>query len=187
MRMSIAIAATMLVILPATAQEKLKEVDIQSAFGQAAELDRTGLARKTKLVDVRPAKPGEIVVTVIAGEGKETESPPAGNGDMVVRNRCPETGNEEILVTAERFAERYEGPSGASDDGWTPYRPRGVEMRYYIVSEEDGSFTFTAPWGSPMVARPGDAIVQNPTEPTDTYRIAAQAFACTYEILEPAG
>ena len=47
-------------------------------------------------------------------------------------------------------------------------------------------FTFTAPWGEPMVARPGDAIVRDPQNPADTYRIAAAAFECTYEILEPA-
>jgi hypothetical protein len=45
-------------------------------------------------VDVRPAEPGEVVVTVIAGEGKETASPPAHEGDMGVRDRCPVTGNE---------------------------------------------------------------------------------------------
>ena len=60
----------------------------------------SGVARKTMPVDVRPAQPGEVVVTVIAGEGEETRSPPAQPGDMVVRNRCPATGNEEILVTA---------------------------------------------------------------------------------------
>jgi hypothetical protein len=54
-----------------------------------------------------------VIVTVIKGEGKETESPPAGPGDMVVRNRCPETGNEEILVSAAKFPQRYEGPVGA--------------------------------------------------------------------------
>ena len=59
-------------------------------------------------------------------------------------------------------------------------------MRYLVVREADGSFTFMAPWGEPMVARPGDAIVRNPDDPADTYRIAAAAFACTYEILRPA-
>jgi hypothetical protein len=54
------------------------------------------------------------------------------------------------------------------------------------VREADGSFTFTAPWGEPMAARPGDAIVRSPQDPADTYRIAAAAFACTYEILQPA-
>ena len=44
--------------------------------------------------------------------GQGAQSPPAQPGDMVVRNRCPESGNEEILVTAAKFAERYEGRSG---------------------------------------------------------------------------
>ncbi len=143
-----------------------------------------GLARKTKPVDVRAAQPGEVIVTIIKGEGKETESPPASPGDMVVRNRCPETGNEEILVTAKKFSQRYEGPTGEADgDGWLPYRPRGIEMRFVVVAEEDGTFTFVAPWGEAMVARPGDAIVQDPKNAKDTYRIAKAAFACTYEVI----
>ena len=56
-------------------------------------------------------------------------------------------------------------------------------MAYFVVRAADGAFTFTAPWGEPMVARPGDAIVRDPRDPADTYRIAAAAFACTYEIL----
>lgn len=163
------------------------ETDVHAMFDAAERDGRVGLARKTRPVDVRPARPGEIVVTIIAGEGKETESPPAQPGDMVVRNRCPATGDEAILVSAAKFAERYEGPIGPADAaGWQPYRPRGVEMRYLVVRPADGTFTFTAPWGAPMVARPGDAIVRNPDDPADTYRIAAAAFACTYEILRPA-
>ena len=81
----------------------------------------------------------------------------------------------------------YEGPIGAADAaGWEPCRPRGVEMRYFVVRDADGAFTFTAPWGGAMAARPGDAIVRNPADPADTYRIAAAAFACTCEILRPA-
>jgi hypothetical protein len=87
---------------------------------------------------------------------------------MVVRNRCPETGNERILVPAATFSRRYEGPIGAADaDGWSPYRPRGVRMRFVMVAEQDGEFTFVAPWGERMVARPGDAIVQDPDNPKD--------------------
>jgi hypothetical protein len=123
------------------------------------------------------------VVTVIKGEGQETQSPPADAGDMVVRNRCPETGNEEILVRAATFARRYDGPVGAAADGWSPYRPRGVEMRFVVVAPQDQAFAFVAPWGERMVARPGDAIVQDPANPKDTYRIARSAFDCTYEIL----
>jgi hypothetical protein len=164
------------------------QTDVHAMFDQAESEARVGVARKTMPVDARAAEAGEVVVTEIAGEGKETASPPAQAGDMVVRNRCPETGNEKILVSAAKFGERYEGPEGPPDaSGWQAYRPRGVEMRYFIVRDADGSFSFTAPWGEPMVARPGDAIVRSPEDPADTYRIAAAAFACTYEILEPAG
>ena len=181
-----AVLAAVVALAPAGAVLRAA-ADVHAMFEQAEREARVGLARKTMPVDVRPAEPGEVVVTVIAGEGKETGSPPAQPGDMVVRNRCPETGNEAILVSAAKFAERYEGPIGPADAaGWRPYRPRGIEMQYFVVRPADGSFTFTAPWGEPMVARPGDAIVRSPQDPADTYRIAAAAFACTYEILRPA-
>jgi hypothetical protein len=70
------------------------QVDVQAMFADAEQQGRVGLARKTQPVDVRAAKAGEVIVTIIAGEGKETESPPAEPGDMVVRNRCPDTGND---------------------------------------------------------------------------------------------
>src|SRR4051812_9704213 len=73
--------------------------DIAALFARAEHEAKVGIARKTKPVDARPAVPGERVVTIIANEGKETQSPAAKAGDMVVRNRCPETGNEEILVS----------------------------------------------------------------------------------------
>jgi hypothetical protein len=159
-------------------------VDVVEYFVRAQDARGAGLARKSKPVDVRPAKPEEIIVTMIKGEGKETQSPPAKSGDMVVRNRCPETGNEQILVRAATFAQRYEGPVGPPDrDGWLPYRPRGVQMRFVVVSEHDGSFDFIAPWGERMVARPGDSIVQDLNNRKDIYRVAKAAFACTYEVL----
>jgi hypothetical protein len=159
-------------------------VDVVAYFQRIQNTRGAGLAHKTKPVDVRPAKPGEVIITVIKGEGKETQSPPAKPGDMVVRNRCPETGNEQILVLAASFSQRYEGPIDArTADGWLPYRPRGVQMRFIVVAEQDGAFTFIAPWGEKMVARPGDSIVQDPNNPKDTYRIAKAAFGCTYEIL----
>ena len=158
------------------------QIDITAYFQKARDLGHDGLARKTKIVDARDARPDEVVVTVIKGEGKETQSPPAKAGDMVVRNRCPETGNEEFLVSASKFASRYEGPAGpAGEGGWRPYRPRGADMRFVVVTDEDGAFTFTAPWGETMVARPGDAIVQDANDPKDTYRVQKAAFACTYE------
>lgn len=164
-----------------------KSVDVVSMFAKADADGRTGRARKTKLVDARPATPGEIVVTIIAGEGKETQSKPAELGDMVVRNRCGETGHEMFLVRKAKFAERYEGPKGSADaDGWRPYQPKGVELAYFVVADKEGSFSFNAPWGEAMVAKPGDAIVQDPVNPRDTYRVARAAFECTYEVMREA-
>lgn len=161
-------------------------IDVVAYFQRESDKGRAGMARKTKTVDVRAARLNEVIVTIIRGEGKETRSPPAKAGDQVVRNRCLETGNEEILISAASFARRYEGPIGpAGPDGWLPYRPRGIEMRYVIVAEGDGPFAFTAPWGEQMVARPGDSIVQDAGNTKDTYRIQKAAFACTYEITSP--
>ena len=181
------LAITALSFFPAKPAQAQQTIDIVPYFQKVFDAGKAGLARKTKIVDVRPAKRGEVVVTIIAGEGKETQSKPAKAGDMVVRNRCPETGNEEILVAAANFAKRYQGPiAAARKDGWSPYRPRGVQMRYVVVSQSDGELSFTAPWGEKMIARPGDTIVQDPNNPKDTYRIAKAAFACTYEILRDA-
>jgi hypothetical protein len=52
-----------------------------------------------------------------------------------------------------------------------------------VLRPERGEFALTAPWGERMIAKPGRAIVQDPTEPNDTCRVAAAAFARTYEVL----
>jgi hypothetical protein len=166
--------------------EALPERDVYALMREALAAGRVGIARKVQLVDARPARPGEAVVTAIAGEGKETQSRLAKTGDMVVRSRSTETGNECYLVAAGTFAERYEGPLGEAD-GWQVFRPRGKRLRFTILRPQDGSFRFTAPWGKSMIARPGDALVQDPANPEDTYRIAAKAFAATYEVVEPEG
>ncbi len=108
-------------------------LDPDTLFVRAAEQQSIGLAKKTRVVDARPAVPGEIVVTVIRGEGEETRSKPAAAGDMVVRNRCPATGNEQYLVKAAKFADRYGEPIGPADaDGWLPFRPQGTEMLFIV-------------------------------------------------------
>ena len=158
--------------------------DVVALMERALVDGKTGTARKTKLVDARPAKVGEIIVTAIKGEGKETQSPPAKKGDWVVRNRCPETGNEQYLVTADRFTDRYR-MTGApvSAHGWREYRLIGRSVRFHVLPPGTAPFTFVAPWGEPMVARAGDALVQDPKNDKDVYRVAALSFACTYEIV----
>ncbi|KAA3511717.1 hypothetical protein CPJ18_10490 [Agrobacterium rosae] len=156
-------------------------------MAEVKKVDRVGVARKTKEVDARPASPGEIVITYIKGQGVETRSKPAEQGDWVVRNRCEETGNEEILVKARNFSDRYGEPLSAADAaGYRAFKPKGNNMSYFIVTDEIGPFNFRAPWDETMVALPGDAIVQVQTDESDTYRVAAAAFQCTYEIVDPA-
>jgi hypothetical protein len=166
--------------------EALPERDVLALMREARAAGRAGIARKVQPVDARPALRGEVVVTTIAGEGRETRSRPAEPGDMVVRSRSAETGNECYLVTATAFAARYEGPLGGAD-GWQVYRPKGKQLRFTILRPGDGSFRFATPWGEPMIARPGDALVQDPEDPQDIIRVAAKAFAATYEVVEPAG
>lgn len=161
--------------------------DQVALMSEAKARHETGIARKTREIDARPALAGEIIITTIKGEGVETRSKPAENGDWVVRNRCPETGNEEILVKAAKFPQRYGEPLSQPDEkGYRTFRPLGGDMTYFIVSDKIGAFNFTAPWGETMVAKPGDAIVQVPSDEKDTYRIAASSFKCTYEVTTPA-
>jgi hypothetical protein len=55
-------------------------------------------------------------------------------------------------------------------------------VRFFVLGPEDGSFTFVAPWGESMVARPGDSILEDPAKPGELYRVARASFACTYEV-----
>ena len=163
----------------------LSRRDLIRLMEEAHAHGRVRQARKTKAVDARPAVQGEIVVTIITPEGKETQSRPAEAGDWVVRNRCPETGNEQYLVKAAKFVERYQATERpAAADGWREFRPLGRIMRFFEVRPEDGRFAFEAPWGEKMLALPGDAILQDPDDPNDVYCVAAASFRCTHEVLD---
>ena len=125
-------------------------------------------------------------MTIIAGEGKETQSRPAVAGDMVVRNRSDVTGNEEYLVSADTFVERYEGPLAAPDaGGWSAYRPRGGDLLYVILRDRGRRLllhrTLGRGDGGAAGRRHRTAI---PHDPRDTYRVAAAAFTSSYEVIE---
>lgn len=182
-------ALALLLVLGTSAEDPKRRLSREDVFRLVKDAEKRGAvkeARKIRPVDVRPARPGEVVVSVIAGEGKETQSRPAEPGDWVVRNRCPETGNEQYLVKAAKFEGRYElvGPP-ASPGEWREARPLGKVLRFFLLRPEDGRFVFEAPWGETMVALPGDAIVQDPADANDVYRVAAASFRCTYEVLGP--
>lgn len=161
-------------------------------FTQAMQTGITGVAIKTKPVLARPAQEGEIITTIIKGEGIETVSEPAKAGDWVVKNICPETGNEEILVRKTKFAQRYNTAEKSEINlasyprDYQPFTPKGIEMNYFIVPESTPPFTMKAPWGELQRFQSGDAVVQSTTDNQDIYRIQKAAFECTYTILKPA-
>ncbi len=176
----------LLLALPAFAETALDALPMQdriAVFAAAESAGHVGVARKTRPIDARPAQPGEIVVTVIAGEGTETRSKPAQPGDWVVRNRCPETGNEQYLVAAAKFPPRYGQPKSAADaEGFMEFVPLGSEVHFTIVPADAGEYAIEAPWGEKMRVRAGDALVQSFNDPTDIYRVESRSFACTYEV-----
>ncbi|WP_241256016.1 hypothetical protein [Proteus sp. ZN5] len=161
-------------------------------FTQAQQAGITGVAIKTKPVLARPAKEGEIITTIIKGEGVETVSEPAKTGDWVVQNICPETGNEEILVRKAKFAQRYNTAEKSKinltsyPSDYQPFTPKGIEMNYFIISDSTPPFAMKAPWGELQRFQSGDAVVQSTTDNRDVYRIQKAAFECTYTILKPA-
>ncbi|WP_226893999.1 MULTISPECIES: hypothetical protein [Gammaproteobacteria] len=171
---------------------QLPQQDRISYFTQAQQAGLTGVAIKTKPVLARLAKEGEIITTIIKGEGVETVSEPAKTGDWVVQNICPETGNEEILVREAKFAQRYNRAEQSKinvdsySSDYQPFTPKGVEMNYFIVPDSTPPFAMKAPWGELQRFQSGDAVVQSTTDKQDIYRIQKAAFECTYTVLKPA-
>jgi hypothetical protein len=183
MRLSIAIPIVGGLIAAAAHAQEAREVDAAALFERALAAGQVGEARRTRPVDARPAQPGEVIVTVIQGDGVETRSRPAAAGDWVARNRCPATGNEQYLIAGARFPERYGPPRSEPDAaGWRAFNPVGAPMQYMVLTPAEGPITFMAPWGERMIGRPGDVLVRDPANTRDLYRIYAVSFGCTYEI-----
>jgi len=167
-----------------------KPIDIKAWFAGAQAADRVGMAAKQKIIVARPAQVGEVVVSVVYGQGEETRSKPAEEGDMVATDLCRpdsvEKGYNTYLLKAATFKTRYgEALSEPDAAGRREYRPVGKKMLFAVLQPSEGPWAFTAPWGEQMLALPGDSIVQDPANPSDTYRVDAVAFKCTYEVLEP--
>ena len=70
-RFSKALVLGVAISCPSHASHAQEAVDIVAYFQRVHDARGAGLARKTKPVDVRPAEAGEVIVTIIKGEGKE--------------------------------------------------------------------------------------------------------------------
>ena len=181
-------AALTALLLAATASTQTlperKLEDVVALMARARAKGLVGTARKTKPVDARQAHQGEIVVTAIKGEGKDEKSRPAKRDDWVVRIRCPETGNEQYLVSGYAFTERYRSTSGPmSAHGWRAFRPIAKDVRFHLLPSDTDPFSFVAKSGESVVARPGDAIVQDPRDETNVSFVTGASFSCTYDVV----
>ena len=171
--------------VPAEDLDLLLVQDRSQLFADAG--NHTGVARKTRDVLARPAVPGEIVVTLIRGEGEETRSKPAEAGDWVVQNICDATGNEEILVKKTTFTRRYGSALTPPDSGNRQrFRPQGEPMDYLVITQEK-PFVIIAPWGEKQRVMKGDVLLRSRQDLQDSYRIQKAAFDCTYQVITPAG
>ncbi len=146
---------------------------------------------KFAMVEVRPAKLGERIVTITA-DGKETENT-AKEGDVVVRNG---TGARELyLLSKEKLEKRYTRvghsksttweantwsstpPPDAKAEIWELYTATGTCM---AVVYDGPELSFIASWDEPMILRPGDMLCTPLPDKGEVYRIALKEFGETY-------
>jgi len=144
-----------------------------------------GLYQKKARVFARLARAGESVDTVTS-DGLETTNVASSDAMMLVQNQT--TAGERYLVPAGLFARRYRHLRAISD-GWAEYesvgRIRAVELTSELLEQLGlpAEFEFSAPWGSPMVARQGDFLA-GPEPLSEVYRIARAEFEETYALVE---
>lgn len=134
--------------------------------------------RKTVTVRAWPAKPGQLVDTVLADGTRETRSHVAEAGDMIVHN----FKGEEYVVSQEDFAKRYK-----ETDSPGLYRSTGVCR---ILTNTTGhDVVINAPWGNEQFGEPNCVFAAEVDEngfPTDDrYIIGRSEFNLTYRS-EPA-
>ncbi|HGJ5892021.1 MAG TPA: hypothetical protein ACHBZA_12130 [Arsenophonus apicola] len=164
--------------------EQYPTKDIVAYFKQAQQEGLTGIAQKSKSVYARLATPGEIIKTIIKGVGTELISPPAQEGDWVVENICPATGNEQYLVEEAKFHQYYHDPvTVLGKPNYLRFIPTGKMMNYFIVPETESAFTFINSWGKKQLLRAGDIVIQPVSQPQNFYRVPKQSFLCTYNIV----
>ncbi|MFV9998233.1 MAG: hypothetical protein AB8W37_12770 [Arsenophonus endosymbiont of Dermacentor nuttalli] len=118
------------------------------------------MRKKSKSIYARLATPGEVIETTIKGVGTEAISPPAQDGDWVVENICPATGNEQYLVEKDKFHQNYHDPvTVLGKPNYLRFIPTGKMMNYFIVPETESSFTFINSWGKKQLLRVGVIVI----------------------------
>lgn len=113
----------------------------------------------------RVAFKGEVVVTTINGVVETTNIAKAG--DMIITGLV----GEEYIIPSIKFEKLY----NKIEDGLYVTKPDSIKA--VQVTEK---ITFLAPWGSEMIALPGDYIAYR--SDSDAYRIEKGEFEKTYAL-----
>ncbi len=113
----------------------------------------------------RVAFKGEVVVTTINGVVETTNT--ANEGDMIITGLV----GEEYIIPSIKFEKLY----NKIEDGLYVTKPDSIKA--IQVTEE---IHFLAPWGSEMIALPGDYIAYR--SDSDAYRIEKGEFEKTYAL-----
>ncbi len=132
--------------------------------------------QKFSLIYARIATDKEYIETYTA-DGLETTNY-AKLGDFVVKNLQTEY-QEEYIVSREMFFQRYR-LFYWQESGCVCIPNGRVKAAIYSGDEIE----FLAAWGRYMILKPGDFIVTPLPDMDEVYRIAAQEFFETYELME---
>lgn len=137
-------------------------------------LAQAPLYRKTALVHIRPAIPGEHVVTILA-DGSEETSNIAAEDDVVITN----PGGEKQIVSLEKAVQRYD-----LTDTSGLFLAKGMVRA--ITNPFDHPISIRAPWGDLQYGGAECRIVAlyDPTFPdevsADRYIVGEKEFYETY-------
>lgn len=162
--------------MPLTQEEMLKK------YGQRIEKEGKRF-RKSAIVQAKPAKEGESVVTIT--DGKVETKNVAKKGDWLVVNP---TG-EEYLLPDEKIKSRYEKLDHLDAvllknklDGFDYFKATGKVMAI-VADDKDATEdpTFIASWGEPMILESGDVLAMPIGSKPEIYRIEGDVFDKTYE------
>ncbi len=146
--------------------------DIAAKFAEALRAGKVRHYEKKGQVDIRPAKPGEKIETVIDGERETINTAVAG--EYVARGHK----GELYIVKPDVLVKRYGEPLTRPDrEGFRRYPAKGD---FYGFPYEGEPFKFIAPWNEQMIANSGDYIGTNAMNSKEYYRIEKNAFAATY-------
>lgn len=145
---------------------------------QAKAEGRLVLYRKSANSEVRLAKPGERIATIIHGV-VETEGV-AGDDDVIIRNLTQT--QEQYLLARDDFEKRYTVTDKLSYEFYVAAKACGLA---YACVYKGEAFTFATKWGNTMLVEYNDRLAVSSLKDLEAvYRIEKTAFLETYS---PAG